>query len=162
MAFQTLNALVEAQKLSSGVVVLTLLTFEHASLPSTLRFVNSSVTNVVSRGNPYMAFPFDVIFAPERFGEVPVAQLTIGNVTGEIFNALQALRPSPMITIELVTEDELDTVQYSNTDFEIGSMVLEGVSTLTMELAVSRIFSLPFPGINMDAQNVPGIFTNLP
>lgn len=161
MALQSYAALVEAQALSSGVVFLTLLTFDHATLPAPLRFVSPGSSGVVSRGNPYVAFPFDIVLPPERFGEVPVATLTIGNITGEVFAALQALRPSPSITIEIVTEDDLDTVQYANADFEIGSLTVDGVSSLSMELAVARIFSLPFPGINMDRANVPGIFSDL-
>lgn len=161
MALQSFAALLEAQALSSGTVWYALLTFTHSTLVTPLRFVSPTRVAVTSRSMVFMPFPFDIVLPPEKFGEVPVAQLTIGIGTGEVYAALLGLASSPSITIEVITEDEPDIVQYSNADFEIGSMTVDGVSSISMELAVARIFSLPFPGVNMDRQNTPGLFTDL-
>lgn len=162
MAFSSLVALQESQKLSSGICWWVLFTFTHSLMPAPLRLVSPSTESIVSRGNTYLPSRFDVQFGSERFDEIPRAMISMDGVSGVILDALLQLPSSPTISIEVVLETSLDTVQTAMYDLEISPAVrVEGVASISAELVANRFNALPFPGFNMDRRRVPGIFTDI-
>ena len=151
--------LIESQKLSSGIQVITLLTIDHPNLPQPMRFASPANEVFVSNGNDFLPAFFEVLIASERFDEPPVATLKIAGTDGVILAAIDALKPSPSFTIQAVMETFPDVVQYQNTDFEVISFSHD-IASMTIEIG-PRLANLPFPGKNMDREATPGIFTNL-
>ena len=160
--FTSLLALQEAQKLSSGYAWYYLFTFTHANMPTPLRLASPSFESIVSRSMTFLPSRFDVELPSETFEQIPRARIVMDGASGVILDALQQLPSSPIITIEVVLETQLDTVQLVIDNLEIDTAVqVEGVSMISAELVSSRFSQLPFPGINMDRTRVSGIFTDI-
>lgn len=161
MSFISLNALLDAQSLSSGDLWITLATVDHPTFASPLRIASPRIEPLVSSGITFSPGRFDVIYPADQFGDVVRSSIVYDGVNGEILAALQGLRPRPVVTLEIVLESDPDTVLFSAPELEISSLTQEGISSTTLELEFSQTSNLPFPGINMDRVRVPGMFTNL-
>lgn len=160
MALASLAALQEAQKLSSGICWWILLTIEHEDMPTPMRLVTPSLDPITSRGNVYSPTRFDVEGISERSGELARPRIMIEAPSGVVLAALQSLAFSPTIAIEVVLENDLNTVQAAIYDLEITN-VQATTSALVADLVSSRFAKLPFPGVNMDRKRVAGIFTDV-
>lgn len=117
----------------SQVAWYILLDIAHPDLTSTLRFVNCQ-SDVVSNGNTYYSFPFEVVL-PDSDGENPQkAMLRIDNISRDVYAAIWALNPSPTITISVVLSSQPDVVEFQTGRLYVGQvvadeMVLEGELT---------------------------------
>lgn len=103
-------------------VWLTLLTVESPELDAPLRFVNNNVS-ITSRGNVYLAFPFDVDFPGQDEESPGEARLTIDNIDRMIVNFVRTISAPPNVTIEVVLASSLDVVEAS-----FSNMTLRNVS----------------------------------
>lgn len=103
-------ALESAFSQETDEVWLVLLTITHPSLAAPIRFVND-FQSLVSRGNVFLAFPFEVEF-PEQDADSPgEARLTIDNIDRSIVNTIRAISSPPDITMEVVLASQPDTVE---------------------------------------------------
>lgn len=124
------TAIHEAYAEHSRVAWHILLDITHADLTGPLRLVNSR-TDVVSNGNTYSSFPFDIVL-PDADGETPQkASLKIDNINREIYEAIWALNPSPTVAISVVTSSQPDVIEYRTGRLYLNSvtadeMVIEG------------------------------------
>lgn len=159
--FQSLNALIEAHKLSSGELWIALVTISHASLAQTLRFANPSRVAFISNGQTYQPARFDLTLSTDAFEQPVRAEITIEAVDGVLLAALQALDPSPTVDIRVVTESEPDIVQVSQLGLLLSRLSVEGVKAMFFELASDSILGQTFPSRKMTRDRVPGIFTDV-
>lgn len=97
---------------SAGDPFLYLLTISHADLPAPIRLVRNKV-DVVSRGNTYTAFPFDIVLPGDGDGGQRPARITIDNVDQRIVQTVRAISTPPTLLIEEVKGSALDTVEAS-------------------------------------------------
>jgi hypothetical protein len=93
-------------------VWLTLLTIDSPELAQPLRFVNNNAS-VESRGNVYLAFPFEVEFPGQDEENPGEARLMIDNVDRAIVNFIRTISSPPEVTMEVVLGSSLDTVEAS-------------------------------------------------
>lgn len=161
MSWISLNALLQAQSASSGDIWIVLATVKHSTFSAPLRLASPRYQPITSNGLVFSNAVFDVVYPSDQFDESARASVTFDGVNGQILAALQGLRPRPTVTFEIVLESDPDEVIFTAPDFEISNVTQDGVTMTTIELEVSRVFSLPFPGINMDRRRVPGMFTDL-
>jgi hypothetical protein len=159
--FQSLQALIEAHRLSSGELWLALLTISHPSLAEPLRFANPSREPFVSEGETYQPSRFDLVLSSESFAAPLRAEITIEAVDGTLLAALQTLDPSPTVDIRVVTESEPDIVQVSQLGLLLARVSVEGVQSMLFELTTEAILGSTFPSKKMTRDRVPGIFTDL-
>ena len=103
-------------------VWLTLLSIDSPELAAPLRFVNNNVS-VTSRGNVFLAFPFDMEFPGQDEESPGEARLVIDNVDRSIVNFIRSITAPPKVTIEVVLGSSLDTVEAS-----FSNMTLRNVS----------------------------------
>lgn len=89
---------------------LYLLTIDHADLPAPIRLVRNRV-DVVSRGNTFTAFPFDLVLPGDGDGGQRPARITIDNVDQQIVRTVRAISTPPTLLIEEVKGSDLDTVE---------------------------------------------------
>jgi hypothetical protein len=104
----TATASINAQ--STDEVWLTLLTIDSPELEIPLRFVNNN-ESVTSRGDVYLAFPFDIEFPGQDEENPGEARLVIDNIDRSIVNFIRTIFTPPVVSIEVVLASSPDTVE---------------------------------------------------
>ncbi|SHG80053.1 hypothetical protein SAMN02745157_4866 [Kaistia soli DSM 19436] len=106
----------------TGVVPITLLTFEHDALPAPLRISSDRTGRVsdsplvygtVSRGQTYLWVPLSAILPDENDQAPPELRISITTVDRSIFPVIRSSPEPATVTMELVYDGDLDTVQVS-------------------------------------------------
>jgi hypothetical protein len=93
-------------------VWLLLVTIQHPTLATPLRFVNN-LQSVTSRGNLFVAFPFEIELPgqdPESMGE---ARIKLDNIDRSIVSTLRGMTEPPTVTFEIILASQPDTVEAS-------------------------------------------------
>lgn len=135
---------------------LYLLTISHASLGSPLRYVRNN-EDVVSRGNTFTAFPFDIALADERPDQAPEVQLVIDNVLREPMATLRGLTTPPTILIEVVTMNALDTVEISTPNLRLRNVRADALE-VTGTISFEDFLEEPWPGYTFNPVDFPALF----
>ena len=90
----------------TGEVFLFLVALSHPSM-ITMRFVNNQV-DIVSAGETYMAFPFDLTIPDDSADELPRVQLAIDNVDRRIVEAVRTIFSPATLTLKVIRAAEPD------------------------------------------------------
>lgn len=127
----------------TGEVLVILLTLDADSLPAPIR-VNSAGASLISRGNTFLRFPFEITMPKETDEAPPSVTLRICNVDRQIVEAVRTTQGAITVTVEIVLASSLDTVECGPLDFTLrdvnyDSFVVEG------ELAYEDILNEPCP-----------------
>ncbi len=150
----TAQAAVNAQQTEE--VFLILLTIDHADLSQPIRVVSNN-ENIVSGGNTFVAYPFELTPPGDDLDQVPTAKLKIDNVDRQIVDAVRVLSSPATVTMQVVLASSPDTVEleFSNMvlrQVEYDALVVEG----TMEY--EDVFHSAFPAHTFTPQSNPGLF----
>jgi hypothetical protein len=149
----TASASANAQ--STAEVWLILLTITHASLSSPLRFVNNN-EDIVSRGNTYAFFPFDIELPGEDADQPTKARLRIDNVSREIIKTIRSITTPPTVSIEVILASQPDTVEVGYYDMSMRDVDYD-VQSISGELVFEPIFTEPVT-FTMTPGRFPGLF----
>lgn len=138
----------------TGEIWLTLLTLDHPSLDDPIRLVNNNEP-LLSRGDLYNAFAFEVELpeqSPESVGE---ATIRIDNTARDIITILRSIASPPVVSLEIVLASAPDVVEISftglvlrDTKYDAGSirgtLRYEDIATepLSLQMTPAR-----FPGM---------------
>jgi hypothetical protein len=139
----------------TDAVFLVLLTLTHPDI-TTLRVVNNT-QDVTSRGNVYVAFPFDAKLPTDIAEQLGTVQLTISNVDRRIIDEIRTIEGPMTATFEVVTASAPDTV-------EVGPLTFDAiecdytVDSITATLAYEPILNEPFPAGTFNPQDFPAMF----
>jgi hypothetical protein len=152
------------QRVSDPFGVLTLLTINGAGLAQTVRICDdlrgpdTPVFN--SRGNGFVALPFEITLPKSAAKEVPRVQLRIDNVGREITADLEALPPGAelMATVERVHRTTPDVVEYTFTA-PMGSVQVS-VLSVSANIGMSELMRRPAVDVRFDPITAPGLFPN--
>lgn len=136
-------------------VWLVLLTLSHATLATPIRLVNNN-ENIVSRGNTYLAFPFEVELPGEDPDQPPKASLRIDNVDRRVVQTLRSLSAPPTVTLEVILASAPDTVEVSFTNMTMRNAQYDSL-TVTGDLTFDSIYSEPVT-LTMTPNRFPGMF----
>ena len=133
-----------------------ILELDHADLSSPIRVVNNDV-DIVSNGDTYSAFPFQVTLPDEREDRPPTVRLVIGNVDLQIVTALLSITSAPTVDLSVVTSNDYDTLEVGPLSFNLkdvsyDSIVVEG------NLVFEPILDEPFPANRFIPSSFPGLF----
>jgi hypothetical protein len=121
-----------------------------------IRFVNNR-TDVTSRGETFMAYPFSVVLPTDDDQRVPTVRLTIDNVDRAIVEAIRAQSTPPAVKLEVVTSTYPDIVE-KTIDFLYLRSVDYDALTITGTLEARGILNQRFPKESYTASIFPGIF----
>jgi hypothetical protein len=136
---------------------LLLLTLSHEDLPAPIR-VSSDAVNTTSRGQLYVAYPFDLTLPDDADDHAPRARLTIDNVSREIVLAVRSIGSPLAVKIEIVRAAAPDVVEIAYS----GDLLLRNVSyddlVVAGDLAMDDDETEPFPAIRFTPATVPGLF----
>lgn len=140
----------------TGEVFIALITISHPSMVVPIR-VSSDGVNTVSRGNTFIAFPFEYLPPAMGAGKEPRARLRIDNVDQEIMIKIRSIDTAPTVLVEVVLSSSLDTVETSFPDFELrnvewDALVVEG------DLTLESFLDEPYPAVVFSPATFPGIF----
>lgn len=140
----------------TGEVFLLLLTINHASLAQPIRVVNN-LENVVSGGNTYIAFPFQITLPQDREDQPPKMRLAIDNVDRSIVTAVRTLTSPPTITLDVVLASQPNTIEATFPGFTLrntkyDALVVEG------DLNLEDISNEPYPKDSFTPTLAPALF----
>lgn len=135
-------------------VVLALLTIEHPSIQP-IRVVNNN-ENVVSGGNTFIAYPFNINLPPDA--EDPgAAELQIANVDRSIIEALEAITDPPICTVQIILASTPNVIEY-----EWGNLVLRTATaddlTVTAQIGHPPIDNMPYPPMRVTQRDFEGLY----
>ncbi|MDD3089024.1 MAG: DUF1833 family protein [Candidatus Omnitrophica bacterium] len=131
---------------------LVLLTISHASLDDDIRVVNNK-EDVVSNGDEYIAFPFEIRLPDSKEDSQPSASLTISNVSREIGLAIRSITTPPEITIQIVRQDTPDIVEAQFVGLRLNNVKYD-VLTVTGDLEFEDLTREEYPAVKFS----PSIF----
>ena len=133
-----------------------LLTFEHDSLIEPIR-VSSDSEDTVSRGQAYIAYPFDLTLPDDDEGRAPRARLVIDNVDRQIVATLRNLATSPVLTLEIVRAAAPDMVEAVFHDFRLRNVRYDS-HVIEADLTIEDFTAEPYPAGSFCPSLFPGIF----
>lgn len=136
--------------------LLALLTIDHADLATPIRVVHDQV-DVVSRGNTFTAFPFELILPTQEADSPPVARLTIDNVSREIAQTLRSVSSAPSVLIEVVRIKDTETLELSYPLLSLRNVRYDALK-VTGDLVSEDLQLEPYPAHTFSPANFPGLF----
>ena len=137
-------------------VFIILLTFMHADLAEPIR-VGSNSADTVSRGQVFIAYPFDLTLPDDDEGRAPRARLVIDNVDRQIVATLRNLATSPILTLEIVRAAEPDIVEAVFHDFRLRNVRYDS-HVIEADLTIEDFTAEPYPAGSFCPSVFPGIF----
>lgn len=140
----------------SGDAFLILLTLAHGDLAQPIR-VCSDAVDVYSRGNLFVAYPFDLTLPDDDEQHAPRARLVIDNVDRQITAVLRRLAASPVVTLEVVRAADPDTVEAVFHDFRLRNVRYDS-SRIEAELTIEDFTAEPYPAASFSPSLFPGMF----
>lgn len=140
---------------STSEVWLVLLTISHPTLAVPIRLVNNN-EDVVSRGNTFIAFPFEIELPGEDPEQPPKAMLRIDNVDRRVVQTIRSITAPPTITLEVILASAPNNVEVSFTNMTLRNAQFD-VSTVSGELTFDSIYTEPVT-LTMTPNRFPAMF----
>ena len=150
----TFKQAVAAQE--TGEAFLVLLTISHADLAAPIR-VSSDAVNTTSRGETYVAFPFDLSLPDDNQSSAPRARLTIDNVDRQIVEAIRQIQSPPTVQLVVVLSSDPDTVEAEFPAFKLRSVEVD-ILTVRGDLTIELFEDEPYPAGSFVPSAFPGLF----
>lgn len=137
-------------------VWLVLVTIDHDDLIEPIRVVNNT-EDVLSGGDTYIAFPFDVTLPDAREDAPPRARLIIDNVSREIGEAIRTITSAPGVTLEVVRAADPDTIEISWPFFKLRNVKWDA-GKVSGDLSLEDFTSEPYPAGIFSPASFPSAF----
>ena len=118
--------------------------------------VNNTV-DIVSQGETYIAYPFEIALPDEDAESVARVTLRIDNVDREIVKSLRSISSPLSVGLEVVMAASPDTVEAGPFNMTLVSAEYDAL-TVTGELAFEDVLNEPFPGHAYVPSDYPGLF----
>lgn len=137
-------------------VFLWLLEIDHDDLDDTLRFVNSR-EDIVSNGNNYIAFPFEITLPSDDGETISGVQLSISNVDRLITETIRGLATPAEVTSKIILASDPDYAEAGPFTMTMKSVTYNAL-TVTGTLSQENILDLAYPGYTFTPSGFPGLF----
>lgn len=137
-------------------VWLVLITIAHASISPSIRVVNNT-EDVVSNGDTFVGFPFDITLPDDKDAAPPAAKLAIDNVSREIGEAIRTITSAPTVSVEVVRAADPDTVERSWSGFSLRNVKWD-VGKVTGDLVLEDFTDEPYPAGIFSPAAFPALF----
>jgi Domain of unknown function (DUF1833) len=149
-----------AHSQESGQVLLALIEISHSTIiGGPLRLVQD-VKPIVSAGNVYTAFPFQIVLPDDNEQATPRVKLIIDAVDQSIMTAIRTMPPGepPTITVSIVLASQPDVVEMSMTGMVLRT-VMGTQDRIEGELLIDEEDLLRFPEGSFTPFDFPGMFS---
>lgn len=151
------DAVASQMSQSSDIVWLVLITIDHEDITDgPLRLVNNT-EDIVSRSNTFTRFPFRIALPSDYEDRPPTCTLQIDNVDQQVTAAIQEISSAPTVTIEIITTEDLDTVEIGPMEFTLNNItftrdLVEGT------LRYEQVLELAYPAARFTPNKFPALF----
>lgn len=139
-----------------GGAAIVLLTIDHPSLLGSVVRLARNNENVTSRGETFLAFPFEITLPSDEDGRIGNAQLTIDNIDRTLLVQLGSITTPPDVTLEVVLSESPDVVDMSVL-FTWGSTQF-GPALIVAELIFDDLLNQRFPQNDFTPSSFEGLF----
>jgi hypothetical protein len=145
----------------SDLAIVKLLTISHPQLADPIRVCDYEV-DLTSKDPDthvdrlFQAFRFTCSLPEDTHENAPKMQLTIYNVTGQIYRALAPLIESPTVLLEVIYDRYPDDIELSCPDFQLTSVQFNAL-TITGELNVDDFLNQQWPSGTFNKTEFKGI-----
>lgn len=150
----SMRGAIYSQETSEAFIVL--LTIDHLSLDIPIR-VSGDAVNTISRGETFVAFPFEITLPDDVDNSSPKARLVIDNVDRQIVKTLREISSAADVLIEIIRASEPDTVEARFTNFKLTNVSYDALK-VEGDLTIEDFTSEPFPAAIFSPSLFPGIF----
>lgn len=140
----------------TDTVFITLITITHAELGTPIRVCNDAI-DCVSRGNTFQACTFRFVPPNQDPDTVPRARLQIDNVDRQIVQAIRTITSKPSIMVEVVRDDDPDTVEMTLDDFQLEDVTWDQMF-VTGDVTIENFLQEPYPAHAFVPSYFPGMF----
>ncbi len=140
----------------TGEAFIILLTISHADLPQPIRVCNDG-KDIISNGNTFSAFPFEIALPSDEGDQAPKALLRIDNVDRSIVAAVRSVSTSPDVQIDIIRASAPDDIEVSFPDFTFDNIAYDAF-TVSGELTLENFLQEPYPAGVFDPSRFPGGF----
>lgn len=137
-------------------VWLILLTIAAEGLTEPIRVVNDRA-DLFSRGQRFVAFPFEIDLPGDDGETVARVTLRIDNVDRRIVEAMRTATGVPALTIEVVRRAAPDVIEAGPFDLSIAEARADAL-TVEAECVFEDVLSLAFPAGQYTPADYPGLF----
>lgn len=134
---------------------LVLLEINHADLAAPIRVVNNTV-DITSGGDVYSAFAFEIRLPDALEDAPPRARLRISNVSREIAQAIRDITSAADVTIEVVRQDDPDTIEVSWPAMRLTNVRWDFL-TVEGDLEFEDLTREPYPFLSFSPAEFPGV-----
>jgi len=153
LAIASVRSLTAAE---TAEVWVMLLTIAAPGLSPPIRVVND-LSPLTSRGQEFLAFPFEVDLPGDDADSVQRVTLRIDNVDRQIVLALRALTEPPTVTLEVVRRGAPDVVEAGPFELTLADAGYDAL-TVEAELVFEDVLNAPFPANAYTPADYPGLF----
>ncbi len=140
----------------TGEAFLILLTLDHVDLAVPIRVTNDAL-DVTSRGDEFIAFPFELFLPDDDDSRAARAVLRIDNIDRQVVKAVREISGAPTVLIEVVRAADPDTVEASFPDFRLVNVTYDA-HVVQGELTVEDFTAEPYPAGVFSPAAFPGLF----
>ena len=137
-------------------IYLIILEIDHDDIASPIRVVNNT-EDVVSNGDTYVGYPFEIALPPDTDQGLVNASLRIDNVDRQIVDALRVVSTPPTVAISVILSSSPDTLEAGPFNMTVEAADYDAL-TVTFTLAFENILNEPFPALRFDPPSYPGLF----
>tara|TARA_B100000700_G_scaffold189815_1_gene209165 strand:- start:36360 stop:36824 length:465 start_codon:yes stop_codon:yes gene_type:complete len=137
-------------------VFLALLTISHPDIDPSIRVVNNT-ENITSRGEEFVAFPFEPVLPDQREDAPSRARVVIDNVTREVAQAVRSTSTPPDMLLEVIRAADPDTVELTWPNFQLRNVKWDA-GTLSGDLVLEDFTAEPYPAGRFSPASFPGLF----
>jgi len=150
----TLKSALFAQE--TGEIFIILLTLSNSEMAFPIRVCSDNV-NLLSRGEIFIPYPFDLQLPLDDPDNPPSAKIVIDNVDRAIIRSLRTLTTPLTVLIEIVRAGALDTVEVALPNFQMRNISYDAI-TIEGVLSLEFLLQEPFPAAIFDPGRFPGGF----
>jgi hypothetical protein len=137
--------------------VYILVTVTHPDITET-HYLTDAPSNVVSRGNTYLAIPMQPTLSEDTPDRPPQAKLVIANIDRRLVTILRSTTTPANIQLEVVKISDPEYVEASLEDFTMRDVTYNAI-TIEGTLSLEDLFSEPFCDYSFTPIIAPGLFT---
>jgi hypothetical protein len=141
----------------TGTAAVLLLTISHASLAVPIRVCDAG-TAITSRGETFLAMPFNITFPRSSDEAPPTVKLDICAVDRSIIAAVRSLSGErAKIALELIHSPDPDTVEIGPLEFELLDVAYDAL-IVSGQIGYEDLLNESFPKDIFGPTTTPGIF----
>lgn len=134
---------------------LVLLEIDHADLANPILVVNNK-ENIISNGDEYTAYPFEIVLPDSSEESPPRAKLRIDNVSRDIGQTIREITSPPSVAIKVIRQDDFDTVEIEFTGMILRNVTYDALS-VEGDLFFEDLSREPYPAYTFNPANYKGI-----